>query len=64
MIDSNTKFDSRFMLESTNNLTNPNNQTESSRKAQIEHNSLPSYLSTGLHIEYRHKINELIQSFA
>ena len=64
MIDNNTKFDFRFMLESTKNLTSSNNQTESSRKAHIEHNSLPSYLSTGLHIEYRHKINELIQSFA
>ena len=64
MVDNNTKFDLRFILESTNHLTSLSSLTESSSKAQIEHNSLPSYLSPGLHIEYRQKINELIQSFA
>ena len=64
MIDNNTKFDLRFMLESTNHFASLSSLTESSSKAQIEHCNLPSYLSAGLHIEHRHKINELIQSFA
>ena len=64
MVDNNTKFDLKFVLESSNNLTSSNSLAECPNKAQIEHNSLPSYLSTGLHVEYRHKINELIQSFA